>query len=159
MADSRLLSVINALKTECQTAVGAGTTVYLGTPVTDFDVWGSDFDDQQLVIVAGNGDPRSDDEDAKTDQDWRGLGAGTREERIEVRCAVITRYNADDVPDQLSIAWTLFHAIAAALRANKTLGFPPPTVAQIGEASQFLTRFTARTLVRLIFVVAVETRI
>lgn len=111
MATSRFGAVVDALVTLVDAT--SVTHVFDGPPNTAEGP-------AEYVIVGGTDDP--DDDAGEIAQEWNGLGAGTKQETGEVRCAVLVGTGDDVVKTARDRALVIFGEVETALRADKTLG-------------------------------------
>jgi len=116
MASTLLLTLPAALKTKFDTALaGQNVSVYDGPPVA--------FDIGDLLFVGlASADNENDNFGGSADQDWSGLGNRTREERGSISCLLATSNGNSDVPAARARAIVIADLVAAALRADPTLG-------------------------------------
>lgn len=149
---SRVPAVLEALTATFTTALGANAVVNDGPLVTDDTL-------QNVVCVGWDGDDTGDGQAVEWVQQYQGLGAPVKDERIQVTCAVICWDGDDDMAATRTRLYALFALIEAALRADKSLGFASPTVVSIvgGRLHQEATADGMQ--VRLPFVIDIETRI
>jgi len=152
MAESRLYEAIDILVTLWK---ATGLTVVDGPNLS------SDYYNKKAVFVGWDGDQDGDFLAGDSDQDWAGLGARKRDERLSVYCCLLnpvgnsTTWKA--VRDEC--AQTL-NVLAAALRGDPSLGLPSPTTAGLvpGQLYQLLPP-EAGALARQPFDVRINTRV
>ena len=114
MATTQLGSVIDALQSVFQAAVGAAVPVYDGAPI-------SSSADTVLVLVGHDG---NDEVDTKNyaEQVWGNLATTTRYERGTVVCVAISQSGDTDLEVHRDAALALVTSCATALRSDLTLG-------------------------------------
>lgn len=151
MSDSRIPAAIDALVTLFDTV--EDLKVYDGAFLTGEEP-------AERVYVGYDGDPDSDFSAASGDQDWAGsVGTGRRDEVFAITCAVLVRNGAGNIKAARTAAYDVLAQLSTKLRDDPSLGFPPPSTAQM--QNQRLNQYQARTgvEVRIMFDVVVQTRI
>jgi hypothetical protein len=112
----------------------------------------------EYVTVGATEDP--DDDGGEIEQEWNGIGAGTKQEVGRVVCAVLVGTGDDVVKTARDRALVIFGEVETALRADKTLG----GVITSGWCEMSIGRPRQRRnpnglYVRIEFVVTYQTRI
>lgn len=149
---SRVPAVLDALVALFRAELDDDVTVTDGPLVTDDTL-------RNVVCVGWDGDDTGDGQAVEWAQQYQGLGAPVKDERIQVTCVAICWDGDDDMTATRTRLYVLFALIEAALRADKSLGFASPTVVSIvgGRLHQEATADGMQ--VRLPFVIDIETRI
>lgn len=148
MATSRLPATIDALVT---TFTAAGIKTWDGAFVT------GDYTD--AVFVGYDGDPDGDYQTADMNQDWAGIGAKKRDEEFDVICAAVAKSGSTSIKTARDAAIALFSLVENTLRADPSLGFSPPYVAEVKPTGLFTEPTSDGLQARLVFTVHVKTRI
>jgi len=115
--------------------------------------------DPELVIVGWDGDPEGDGQAVETTQEWAGLGARSKDEVLQVMCAVIAWKGSTDMRTVRARCYEILAVVATALRADPSLGFPPPTVVALAVGNLWQSQTPQGAEARVVFTVAVKTRI
>lgn len=111
------------------------------------------------LFVGYDGDPEGDFQAVEGDSDWAGLGAKTRDEEFDIICAAVTRSGHQTATAARAAAIALFQVASAALRADPSLGLPPPCVAEPKPQGLFTPPGSTGVQGRLVFNVHVKTRV
>ena len=111
------------------------------------------------VFVGYDGDPDGDWQAAELDSDWAGVGSTKRDEEFDVICAVVTRSGFQKASEARAAALAMYQTASAALRANPSLGFPPPSVVSPQPQGLFTPPGKTGIQGRLVFNVHVKTRV
>lgn len=148
MAETRVDDAILAL-------VALWTTA--GLDAVDGPFVSGDISDR--LFVGYDGDPEGEFQVADLDSDWAGLGAKARDEEFDVVCAVVTRPGFTRASEARTAAIAVFQTAAAALRADPSLGMPPPTTAAAIAQSLYTPPASTGVQGRLVFNVHVRTRV
>ncbi|MFI0576139.1 hypothetical protein [Streptomyces tendae] len=114
----------------------------------------SDSASGEWVFVGYDADPEGDGDAATTSQTWAGIGARAKNEEILLTCAVLVRKGSTAVKPLRDRVFEIFAEVEAVVRADPSLGLPPPTVCAITDTT-FRTPQTSRGLEgRLLFTLA-----
>ncbi|GHA01498.1 hypothetical protein ACFOOM_12115 [Streptomyces echinoruber] len=150
---SRVPELIDAFVAVLQAAPGlTGVQVVDGPLVTASAA-------SEWVFVGYDADPEGEFQTAQTSQQWAGLGAHAKNEDILLTCVVLVRPGNTDVRACRIRTFEIFAEVEAAVRANPSLGLPPPTVCGISETA-FHTEQTDRGVQgRMPFTLTCTTRI
>lgn len=92
-------------------------------------------------------------------QEWASIGQKARNETFTITCAVVVWGGATKVRPARERAFALLAAVEDALRADPSLGLPPPTVVAFAAGSLFHEQSESGMQARISFQVAVQTRI
>ncbi|YCK35176.1 hypothetical protein ACNF49_14135 [Actinomadura sp. ATCC 39365] len=154
MATSRVPDVLDALVALFGSAPALDRVkVFDGPPVT-----GSPVTD--AVFVGYDGDPDGDGGQAvEFTQEWASIGQRARDETFTVTCAVLAWRGSTAVRPVRERAFALLAAAEDALRADPSLGLPPPTVVAVAAGSLQQAQWHDGVACRIPFQVAVKTRI
>lgn len=153
MATSRAPAVIDALLALCRAAPGLdGVTVMDGPKVTGDPL-------KAVVCIGWDADEDGDGAAVESSQEWAGLGAKARDETLQVTCAALAWHGETTVKPVRDRAYALVAAVEQALRADPSLGFPPPTVVALATGNAYQQQTSSGAQCRVVFVVAVQTRI
>lgn len=151
MAHSRAPAAIDALRVALEDRPGlAETPVYDGPFVTD--------DPSDAIYLGYDGDPEGGFEAVIGDQEWAGIGARARRETFRITCAVVVVDGDGDVAQAREAVYRLFGEIEDALRAEPSLGLPPPTTVAVVSPALFIEPLNG-VQARLVFAVEVTTRV
>lgn len=154
--NSRVPDVIDALVTLFTASPNLGDAKVLdGPPVTDSPLF-------EAIYVGYDGDPDGGAETATFEQEWAGLGARAKNETVTVTCAVIAwkgDNNAAARKARRVRAFALLGVVEAIVRADPSLGFPPPTVAAMASGQLFQRQTASGFEARIPFQIQVQTRI
>ncbi|MFF9097564.1 hypothetical protein ACF1AX_31135 [Streptomyces sp. NPDC014802] len=137
MASSRVPQLIDAFVAALQAAPGlAGVQVVDGPLVSASTA-------TDWVFVGYDANPEGEFNTAFTTQTWAGLGAKAKNEDIALTCAVLVQRGSTDVRACRVRTFEVFAQVEAVVRADPSLGLPPPTVCSISETT-FYTEQTER---------------
>nr|WP_062336189.1 hypothetical protein [Herbidospora sakaeratensis] len=116
---------------------------------------------RQRVICVGwdGGDSDSESQAIESTSDWAGIGIRARDEQLVITGAVIAWEGAGTVKTVRDEAYAMAGALELALRADPSLGFPSPTVAAFRTVGLFQAQDKQGPLARLVWQIAVSTRI
>lgn len=115
----------------------------------------SDSAATEMVIVGFDADPEGEYEAASTTQTWAGIGAKRKNEEIQLVGAVLVRKGSVKVKPLRDRVFAIFAEVEAVVRADPSMGLPPPTVCAITDTS-FRTPQTTRGIDgRLLFTLSV----
>lgn len=146
MATSRIPATINAVVTALR---NAGLKVWDGPVIT------GDYGD--AVYIGYDGNPEGEFQSTSGTQSWAGLGAKRRNERFTIFCAVVALVgDSGDVQGSRENAYALLAGVEDALRADPSLGQPPPFVAAMNSNDLFLEQGDAGLQSRIVFTIDVE---
>lgn len=152
MTTSRAPAVIDALVALCGAAPGlSGVKVHDGPQPTS--------DPLKAVVCIGWDGDEGNDEAVQSTQEWAGLGARSKDEALQVTCAAIAWHGSTTNKPVRDRAYELVAAVEDALRANPSLGFPPPTVVALATGNAFQQQTGSGAQCRVVFTVAIKTRI
>ncbi|MGW4426380.1 hypothetical protein [Streptosporangium sp. NPDC004631] len=156
-APSRTPAVIDALTVRFTAAIAAAAGMervrVLDGPAVTAET------DTELVYVGWDGDPDGDGQAVEATQDWAGIGARARDETLQVTCSVIVWSGDTAMRPRRDRCYAILGVLEAALRADPSLGLPPPTVAALAAGNLWQAQTSAGAEVRVVFAVAVKTRI
>ncbi|WP_433252868.1 hypothetical protein ACQPYK_08575 [Streptosporangium sp. CA-135522] len=114
---------------------------------------------QDVVCIGWDGDDDGDGQAVEWSQVWTGLGAGHKNEAIDVTCVLITWDGDDDLAATRTRAYEHFALLEAALRADVGQGFAPPTTVAITGGRLHQEQTKSGTEVRVPFTVSIQIRI
>jgi hypothetical protein len=112
-----------------------------------------------LVCIGWDGDEESDTEAVDATQEWAGLGAMAKNESLVVTCAAISVRGNGDMRSARAAAYASVAAIETGLRADPSLGFPPPTVVALRTGNLRQRQTPDGPEARVLFQIGVQTRI
>ena len=148
MATSRFGAVIDARVPLCDATTVAA--VFDGPPLTA-DV------PMEYVVVWGT---EADDDDSTLSQEWRGLGAKSRQESGEVTCALLVGTGGDVVKTARDRALAILAEIEVAVRADLTLGGALTAGwCEMRSAQPTAVRTSDGLYVRVVFTIAYQNKI
>ncbi|MFJ9114479.1 hypothetical protein ACIRJO_02905 [Streptomyces sp. NPDC102394] len=137
MASSRVPDLIDNFLAALADAAGlSGVQIVDGPEISDSSAG-------EMVVVGFDADPEGDYEAASTTQAWAGIGAKKKNEDIQVTCAVLVRKGSTAVKPLRDRVFAIFAEVETVVRADPSLGLPPPTVCAITDTS-FRTPQTSR---------------
>ncbi|MFB7736169.1 hypothetical protein ACFC08_17645 [Streptomyces sp. NPDC056112] len=152
-APSRVPELIDALVAALQASPDLkGVKVVDGPLITDSAA-------NDWVYVGFDADPEAIAPTASTTQEWAGLGALAKNEDIQLTCAVLVRRGPTDVRACRVRAFEVFGAVEAVVRADPSLGLPPPTVCSISEHTIHTEQTDRGIQGRMPFTLSCKTRI
>jgi hypothetical protein len=111
------------------------------------------------LFVGYDGDPEGEMQAAELESEWSGIGTTKRDEEFDIFCAVVTRSGFRRASEARTAALALYQTASVALRANPSLGLPPPSVAAPKPQGLFTPPTSQGVQGRLVFNVHVKTRI
>lgn len=150
---SRVPAVIDALVALFRAAPAlAGVKVVDGPSVT-----GSPL--PEAVYVGYDGDPDNDGQAVDFAQEWASIGQRAKNETFTVTCAVGVWRGSTGVRPARTRAFEVLAAVEGALRADPSLGLPPPSTVAFASGSMAQVQGTSGMGVRIAFQIAVQTRI
>ncbi|MEV7907700.1 hypothetical protein [Streptomyces anulatus] len=149
---SRVPAVLDRLVATFTTALPASVAVHDGPTVTADPL-------QDVVCVGWDGDDDGDGQAVEWTQEWAGLGAGRKDESIDVTCVLICWDGDADVRATRARAYELFATLEAALRADPGQGFASPTTVAVTGGRLHQEQTADGVEVRLPFTVSIVTRI
>lgn len=149
---SRAPAVIDALVALCQAAPGLSEAKVLDGPQVTANPL------KAAICIGWDGD-EDNDQAVESTQEWAGLGAKSKDETLQVTCAAIAWHGATTTKPVRDSAYALVGEVEDALRADPSLGFPPPTVCAIATGNAFQRQTGKGALCRVVFTIAVKTRI
>ncbi|MGW5259693.1 hypothetical protein ACWEQG_01880 [Microbispora sp. NPDC004025] len=153
MTTSRVPAVIDALVALYKNAPGlAKVSVVDGPPVTNNPL-------HEAVFIGYDGDPDGEGQAAEDAQTWAGIGARSRDETIQITGAVVVWRGSTKVRPVRQRAYELFGVVEDVLRADPSIGLPPPTVAEIASGGLYQAQRQSGIEARVPFLIKVQTRI
>jgi hypothetical protein len=149
---SRAPAVIDALVAMCEAAAGLeGVKVHDGPQVTSAPL-------TSVICIGWDGD-EDNSEAVQSQQEWAAIGQKAKDETIQIPCAAIAWTGSTNVKTVRDRAYELVGAVEDALRADPSLGFPPPTIVAFAVGNAFQEQTASGAQCRVVFTVAVKTRI
>lgn len=150
---SRAPAVIDALVDFFEAAPAlADAKIVDGPPVTSASL-------KNAVYVGYDGDEAGEGQAADVSQTWASIGQKARNETITVTCAVVVWRGNTKVRPVRVLAYDLLAAVEESLRADPSLGLPPPTVAAWASGQLYQSQRDTGIECRIPFQVSVQTRI
>lgn len=113
----------------------------------------------EAVFVGYDGNPEGDGEAVDFRQEWASIGQRAKDETFTVTCAVVVWRGSTEVKPIRDRAFALLAAIENSLRADPSLGQPPPTIVAFASGSLVQSQRQSGVEVRIPFQIAVQTRI
>lgn len=114
----------------------------------------------RAVFVGYDGDPDNDGGEAVTfSQEWASIGQKAKNETFTVQCAVAAWKGSTKVRPVRVLAYDLLAAVEDTLRADPSLGMPPPTIVAFASGSLIQAQRKSGIECRIPFQIAVQTRI
>ncbi|MFI7643740.1 hypothetical protein [Nonomuraea sp. NPDC049400] len=114
----------------------------------------------KAVFVGYDGDPENDGGEAVTfSQDWASIGQKAKDETFTVQCAVAAWKGSTKVKPVRDLAYSLLAAVENTLRADPSLGQPPPTIVAFASGALIQAQRQSGIECRIPFQIAVRTRI
>jgi hypothetical protein len=151
MVETKIPAVLDALVTAFQ---GAGLNVWDGPIIS------GDYTDS--VYVGYNAEPDIvEQRSASSIQSWAGLGNRARNEDLQITCAIVTLTGNADTSwkPARDNAFAMLETVGQVLRANPSLGLPPPSVAELIPGDYFEETGPAGAQARIEFTVHHITRV
>lgn len=152
MATSRAPAIIDALVALCEAAPGL-------TEVTIHDGPQPTSDPLKAVVTIGWDGDEDNDQAVDASQEWAGLGAKAKDESLLVTCAALAWHGETTTKPVRDRAYELVAVVEDALRADPSLGFPPPTVVALSTGNAYQRQLQSGAQCRVVFTIAVRTRI
>lgn len=149
---SRVPDVIDAL-----VALLAAAPALAGVKVVDGPIVTNDSKD--AVFVGYDGDPEGEGQAVEFTQEWAAIGQRAKGETFTVTCAVVVWRGGTKVRPIRVRAFELLAAVEDALRDDPSLGLPPPSVVAFASGSMAQLQGAPGLGVRVMFQIAVKTRI
>jgi hypothetical protein len=112
-----------------------------------------------MLCIGWDGDEESDVEAVTVTQEWAGLGAKAKDELLLVTCAAISWRGNGDMKTTRDAAYASVAALGDVLRADPSLGFDPPTIADMRTGDLRQRQTDAGPEARVLFQIGVKTRI
>jgi hypothetical protein len=130
----------------------------------DADVWDGPIlsgNVRDTIHVGFDADPEGDAQSGASEQEWAGIGTRKRNETLDITCAAVVSVGGGDSrwKSTRDRAITLIDAVGEALRANPSLGLPPPCVAELRPGEYFQENGPNGYQARFVFTVHIETRV
>lgn len=151
---SRAPAVIDALVALFENAAALDGVKVIDGPVVTNDPL------HKAVFVGYDGDPEVDGGEAVTfSQDWASIGQKAKDETFTVTCAVAVWKGSTKVKPVRDLAYALLAAVENTLRADPSLGQPPPTIVAFASGSLVQSQRLSGIECRIPFQIAVRTRI
>lgn len=148
MATSRVPATIDALAASW---TAAGLKTWDGAVVT------GDYTD--AVYLGYDGDPQGDFLTVEPDQNWAGIGAKKRDEEFAIICAAVALLGGGTTKTARDTVFAMLATVENELRADPSLGQPPPFVAEYKGGPIFTEPGPDGYQVRAVFSVHVKTRV
>ncbi|WP_084963753.1 hypothetical protein [Thermoactinospora rubra] len=152
MTETRVPAIINALVTLLSADPGLAGKVVDGPPVTNDPL-------NEAVFIGYDGNPEGDGQAAESTQEWAGIGQRKRDETVQITCAVVVWRGSTKVQPVRQRVYELLGEVGEVLRADPSLGLPPPTLAEMASGQLFQSQRQSGIECRIPFVVAVKTRV
>lgn len=127
MAASRVPGLIDGLVSALTAALGS-TVGYQGRTRAVIDGPVVEQNDARDVVYVGFGGDLSDLTSVVWSEEWRGLGAGRKQQSIDVRCSVVVAGGNDRIGELRAAAFATYTLVEAALRADVAVGLPSPSI-------------------------------
>lgn len=151
-----------------ETRVGAAIdAIYDALIAADLgvDVWDGPIvsgNSGDTIHIGYDADPEGDAQAATSHQQWAGTGGSRkRDESIDITCAAVVLVG-DSTPrwkPTRDRAIALIDAVGQVLRANPSLGQPPPSRAELIPGDYFQENGPVGYQARFVFTVHIETRV
>lgn len=150
---SRIPDALDNLIALFEAAPGlAGVKVLDGPTVTNDPL-------NEMVCVGYDGDPEGEGQAADFTQEWASIGQKAKAETFTITCAVVVWRGSTKVRPVRVRAYALLAEVENALRADPSLGLPPPTVVAFASGGLFQAQRQSGMECRIPFQIAVKTRI
>ncbi|MEV7755628.1 glycoside hydrolase domain-containing protein [Streptomyces griseofuscus] len=130
---SRVPELIDAFLAALAGAPGLETVRVVDGPIV------SDSAASEWAFIGFDADPEGEVMTAQTIQEWAGIGARAKNETITLTSAILVQRSSTDVRAARVRAFEIFAAVEAAVRADSSLGLPPPTVCSISPGPRLTT--------------------
>ncbi|WP_219512742.1 hypothetical protein [Nonomuraea ceibae] len=153
MSTSRIPAVIAELLDRFAAAATLqGVRIVDGPPVTGDPL-------REAVYVGYDGDPDGEGTGAEFTQEWASIGQRARGETFSVTCAVVVWRGSTKVAPVRVRAFEVLAAVEDLVRADPSLGQPPPTVAAFASGSLVQSQRASGMECRIPFQIQCQTRI
>ena len=120
----------------------------------------TESDRSEWVFIGYDGNPEGDFEAVTIEQSWAGLGAKAKNEIDDITCAVVVAAGDHrDIKGARDRVYAIFADVEDAFRANPSLGFTSPTVAELSSGTLHQEQTDSGIQVRFVFNVSIMTRI
>ncbi|MEV4173982.1 hypothetical protein [Nonomuraea sp. NPDC049709] len=150
---SRVPAVIDGLVDFFEAATGlAAVKIVDGPIVTNAPL-------KEAIYVGYDGDPDGEGQAADVTQEWASIGQRARDETILITCAVVVWRGDTKVRPVRLRTYELLAEVENALRADPSLGLPPPTVAAWASGQLYQSQRQSGMECRIPFQIQVKTRI
>lgn len=131
----------------------------LGVDVWDGPIVSGNTGD--AIYVGYAADPEGDGQAGQVSQEWAGIGKKSRDESGVIVCAAVALVGNSDarwkpVRDR---AKALIESVGQVLRADPSLGLPPPCVAELQPGEYFQENGPDGYQARFVFTVHIQTRV
>ncbi|TMR11749.1 hypothetical protein ETD86_34845 [Nonomuraea turkmeniaca] len=115
----------------------------------------------EVIFVGYDGSRQGEGDGEAVDlrQEWASIGQKAKDETFTVTCAVVVWSGSTKVRPIRERAFALLAAVEDALRADPSLGLPPPTIVAFVSGSLFQEQPDTGMQARIPFRIAVQTRI
>lgn len=113
----------------------------------------------EAVYVGYDGDPDGGGDAVDFQQQWAAIGQKAKDETFTVTCAVVVWRGSTTVRPVRLRAFEVLAAVEDVLRADPSLGLPPPSVVAFASGSLVQSQRQSGIEIRIPFGVAVQTRI
>lgn len=149
---SRAPAVLDALVALCGSAAGLdGVTIHDGPQVTSAPL-------KEVITIGWDGD-EDNDEAVQSQQAWAAIGQKAKDETLQIPCAAIAWRGDTNIKAVRDRAYELLGEVEDALRADPSLGFPPPTIVAMTTGNAYQRQTDKGAQCRVMFTIGVQTRI
>lgn len=153
MTETRLPDSIDAI---VAALTAAGLTVWDGPIIS------GDYGDAVYIGFDGDYSENGSGEHAgSTVQTWSSIGRKVRDEDLTITCSVVT-LTGDDAPSWKAArdaCFAILQTVGVALRADPSLGLPPPSVAELQQGGYFQEVGPEGMQARIVFTIHHKTRV
>lgn len=153
MTTSRIPDVIDVLVTRLDAAPTLDGVKVIDGPIVTNDPL------HEAVYIGYDGDPEGDGAAVEFTQVWASIGQRARGETFSVTCAVVVWKGSTKVRPVRLRAFEVLAAIQDVVRADPSLGLPPPSVVAFASGSVIQLQRQSGLECRIPFQIAVQTRI
>ncbi|MFC3453999.1 hypothetical protein [Amycolatopsis speibonae] len=153
MTESRIPEAIDAI-------IAALTTAQPDLQVWDGPIISGDY--TNAVYIGFDGQYEDSEELAvSAQQEWAGIGRNARNEDLQITCSVVVLTgNADTAwKPTRDAAYSIIEAVGQVLRADPSVGLPPPVVAELVPGDFYQETGPAGMQARVLFSIHLKTRV
>lgn len=150
---TRAPAIIDALVAMCAAASGLTDVDVLDGPSLTMKTM------PDMVCIGWDGEDDEGGQAVESNQEWAAIGQRAKNETLQISCAAIAWRGDADLRAARLRCYELLGVVENELRSNPSLGFPPPTIVALSVGNAWQTQEREGAQCRVLFTVAVQTRI